>query len=384
MKYNNLNIICKTTNKCNANCTYCFDKITHGKFNSVISYDILIEAFTKFCKWTENLDWTWHGGEPLLMDIKLFDKVMNKFYQIAEREQTNISFSMQSNGILLNEEWEQILDKYNISFGLSYDGYTNKRSRGYELNKLSYLDANGIILIINKSNVDLLWENYYQFNRDNKNVNFNFNFSVDNKSFLGDNIYAIKRFRDFILKYIDDKDAVECGGERTANELIKLALGYMPNVCNYDNCFKSNILSLNTNGDIYKCDETEHEELKIINISQCNNIDDIFKNEKYLKLQNKWLNINNNKKCNVCEYNNIICNRGCLARSLVETNLTVPYSLHCLLLKELIPVVFEKLSDLSPEEFVNLNPNVKNLLIQNHYIPISILEKAKETINVLY
>ena len=55
-----------------------------------------------------------------------------------------------------------------------------------------------------------------------------------------------------------------------------------------------------------------------------------------------------------------------------------------LLLKELIPVVFEKLSDLSPEEFVNLNPNVKNLLIQNHYIPISILEKAKETVNVLY
>ncbi len=112
--------------------------------------------------------------------------------------------------------------------------------------------------------------------------------------------------------------------------------------------------------------------------------DDIFKNEKYLKLQNKWLNINNNKKCNVCEYNNIICNRGCLARSLVETNLTVPYSLYCLLLKELIPVVFEKLSDLSPEEFVNLNPNVKNLLIRNHYIPISILEKVKETINVLY
>lgn len=71
-----------------------------------------------------------HGGEPLLMRKKEFEYICTKIKNgIAEI--CNLSFVLQTNGMLVDHEWISIFSKFNISIGVSLDGpeHINDRNR---------------------------------------------------------------------------------------------------------------------------------------------------------------------------------------------------------------------------------------------------------------
>ncbi|XVN43535.1 MAG: radical SAM protein [Candidatus Rickettsia vulgarisii] len=62
-----------------------------------------------------------HGGEPLLYGINEFDNLCNTLISNLSSK-VKLNFSVQTNGLLINEKWISIFKKYSIDLGISIDG----------------------------------------------------------------------------------------------------------------------------------------------------------------------------------------------------------------------------------------------------------------------
>ena len=63
----------------------------------------------------------WQGGEPMLMGLDFFHKAVDlmKYYGQSGKQVSN---GLQTNGIMLDDEWCQFLRQYNFLVGVSIDG----------------------------------------------------------------------------------------------------------------------------------------------------------------------------------------------------------------------------------------------------------------------
>ncbi|HBA55675.1 MAG TPA: anaerobic sulfatase maturase, partial [Syntrophorhabdus aromaticivorans] len=62
----------------------------------------------------------WQGGEPTLLGIDFFKRVIELQRPFTRRK--TITNSLQTNGSLLTDEWCDFLKKYNFMVGISLDG----------------------------------------------------------------------------------------------------------------------------------------------------------------------------------------------------------------------------------------------------------------------
>lgn len=113
--------------KCNIDCQYCFylhkENLLHQPKQPKMD-DETLDAFIK--SYIESQDgeqivFSWQGGEPTLLGLDYFRKVveLQKKYQ---PKGTRIENDLQTNGILLNDEWCEFLHANNFLVGLSIDG----------------------------------------------------------------------------------------------------------------------------------------------------------------------------------------------------------------------------------------------------------------------
>jgi uncharacterized protein len=88
--------------------------------------DAVAEAIRRHCD-EENIPTfllELHGGEPLLFGIRRMKQMLQTMVDVVGIDR--IRFSIQTNGLLLNEEWVDLFSEYNISVGISIDGPTNQ------------------------------------------------------------------------------------------------------------------------------------------------------------------------------------------------------------------------------------------------------------------
>ena len=69
---------------------------------------------------TPVVDFVWQGGEPTLLGIDFFRRVIDLQKPFAKRK--TITNSLQTNGTLLTPEWCRFLKKHNFMVGISLDG----------------------------------------------------------------------------------------------------------------------------------------------------------------------------------------------------------------------------------------------------------------------
>lgn len=116
-------------NECNLSCEYCLqhdivnDQVQHNINEDVISY---IEKNAE--QQDQPIDVRFYGGEPLLF----FDSIR---YFVEKLHDKNIVFSTISNGKLLTQEVVDFVNKYNINFGISWDGKNVATTRHYDVIK---------------------------------------------------------------------------------------------------------------------------------------------------------------------------------------------------------------------------------------------------------
>ena len=112
---------------CNLDCTYCYylhKETLLGSSSKFQISDEILEAHIR--QYIEGQDasevvFTWQGGEPTLLGIEFYEKVIelqNKY----KRPNQGIENDLQTNGTLLDEEWAKFLRRHNFLVGLSIDG----------------------------------------------------------------------------------------------------------------------------------------------------------------------------------------------------------------------------------------------------------------------
>jgi uncharacterized protein len=111
---------------CNLNCEYCFYLEKQALFGVNEKYrmtDKVLSAFiTNYIKSqpTPVVEFVWQGGEPTLLGVDFFKRVIELQRPFAR--QKTITNSLQTNGTLLTDEWCAFLKKNNFMVGLSLDG----------------------------------------------------------------------------------------------------------------------------------------------------------------------------------------------------------------------------------------------------------------------
>lgn len=110
---------------CNLDCNYCYyrDKaeIYSGSMPRM-SEELLEEYIKQYLSSVaqKQVTFCWHGGEPLMAGMQFFKKAME--LQRKYRGDKEIENTLQTNGLLLNEEWCALFRDNNFLIGISLDG----------------------------------------------------------------------------------------------------------------------------------------------------------------------------------------------------------------------------------------------------------------------
>lgn len=125
-----LEVILKTVERCNINCSYCYffqgeDK-SYKNHPPFITWNT-IENLTKFLiegiqqLQIKSIQIDLHGGEPTLQKKTDFDRMCQHFRSYLD-PLIELSLALQTNATLIDEEWIQLFSKHRVLIGISIDG----------------------------------------------------------------------------------------------------------------------------------------------------------------------------------------------------------------------------------------------------------------------
>lgn len=112
--------------RCNLRCTYCYylDKQEWAMdADSPVMSETLLKKFIKeylAAQTTSNIQFTWHGGEPLLRPLAFYQQALE--WQQHYGRGLHIENCLQTNGTLLTDEWCRFLHDHHFLVGISIDG----------------------------------------------------------------------------------------------------------------------------------------------------------------------------------------------------------------------------------------------------------------------
>ena len=124
---------------CNLDCHYCYYLKKEQLYPNTKSFRMSDSVLEKYiaqhieaCP-TEMIRFSWHGGEPTLLGLDFYRKVV-AFQRKHQPAGKKISNGMQTNGMLLNEDWCRFFAQEEFSMGLSVDG-PREMHDGYRVTK---------------------------------------------------------------------------------------------------------------------------------------------------------------------------------------------------------------------------------------------------------
>ena len=313
-------IVLKTNNSCDLKCTYCYDESNNSKPFRTLDLDNVYSTLKQLVDYSKknrisNLNLIWHGGEPLLMGIDYYSKIVNM------QKDFNFDFSnlIQTNATHLNLEWVDFFRKNNFKIGVSFDGSVTANNihrqktdivikniellNQYsiypslicvisDLNFLHYNEMFDFLKTIKTEYTDLIpcYENNGRYSLSNSNYKI-FMKSMFDLWWNSDRKLNIRFFHNIV-------DKMQC----------KVAFSDFITCSLTGRC--GEIISINSDQKVYFCDclpkETRYQ---IGLLSQ--GFDNIGENSNYnaLKLSNDFTH----KDCLECNFLNI-CGKGCLTR----------------------------------------------------------------------
>jgi len=111
---------------CNMDCEYCYyleKSVLYPTRKSFKMSDELLDRFVESyiqCQTTPFVQFTWHGGESLLRGLDFYKKAIKLQRQYGGGRE--IANCIQTNGLLLNDEWCRFFKDNNFLVGISLDG----------------------------------------------------------------------------------------------------------------------------------------------------------------------------------------------------------------------------------------------------------------------
>jgi uncharacterized protein len=133
------NYILKSTSFCNINCSYCYifnvKDTTFRNKAKVMPLEVLERAASQMSELAvqqgvKNISVTFHGGEPMLAGMEWFQQAISHLKDCA-KDKHGLRLSMQTNAILIDDAWLDLIEQHRIGIGVSLDGppHINDRAR---------------------------------------------------------------------------------------------------------------------------------------------------------------------------------------------------------------------------------------------------------------
>ena len=314
---------------CNMRCRYCFynDVINHRKIKSygIMTEDTMYALINEALDYDDNTDITFafQGGEPTLAGLTFFESFVK--YVNRNLKNQKIHYVLQTNGILLNEEWCDFFKSNNFLIGVSLDGFKSmhnyfRKNAVYEdtfkqvfksINMLKKKQVDFNILTVLTSSIAKHPQKLFNFYKAN-NLKYiqlipclpgleenHTDFSLDPRQFT----YFYKNFFDLWLKEYEQGNYISV---ILFDNLIAMFAGYHPHQCGMlGYCSPQYVIE--SNGDVFPCD------FYVLDQYRCGNI----KYDTITSLTNSIPMINFRaesrrecKKCIDCSFKKI-CNRNC-------------------------------------------------------------------------
>lgn len=328
-------LVIHVANACNLKCKYCY--ANGGNYKSDESFltknqaDKILDKFFNEFDVIEGIQF--FGGEPLL-NLELIEYICEKINLINKKRNTKTILGLITNGTLINDDFINIVKKYNIHITISYDGnkYVNDLLRVYPnglgtsdiiLNNLSKLKSE-------TGQPELIEGTYTQYHVDNNisvlDIVKHINDSIPDTplhlvpaggdsscDFALKNLEAFKDIKTLFKENIDTKDTVFTYSlfQRIVNSISNKEYG-----SDYICSAGIGTLSVSVEGDVYPCFMfTDMKDVLLGNV----NDENLFISKKYIDRLQKMHDFNlklNNDKCNKC-FINTLCT-SCLGSNLLN------------------------------------------------------------------
>jgi len=317
-----ITLIVKVVSTCNLACRYC-DADTYS--NLRMSLDTISQIIKKALNYADHVEFIWHGGEPLLMGIQFYEKVV-ELQKRYRREGQTIVNTLQTNGTLISQEWVDFFKANDFHVGVSLDGppevhnanriFRNGQGsfeqvmRGIRLLKENGVKF-GVLAVITKETVRLGAKRFLDFFIENGI--FSIGILPQRPALNIGRTDALPReeFEKFATELFDywyslDDPRIRI---REFDAILSRILGARSGFCIFSGDCVGRFLGITPDGDVYHCDEFMFDErYKLGNVRE-QTFEEMLNpmNPKLLRIR---LETEGTKKSISCKYSKI-CNYGC-------------------------------------------------------------------------
>lgn len=313
---------------CNLDCAYCFYldreadpyKSLPGRRMSGETLERLVDTYLFYSY--PNSTFAFQGGEPTLAGLPFFQQLV-KFQEQYGRDGQNISNSMQTNAVLLDEDWCELFKRYHWLLGVSLDGPEDihdlyRYNKGGQPTWRKVMDAVAllqreevefnILCVLSQANVDRPRE-VYKFFRGLGIDNIQYiplaEFEPDGRPMPF--TISAEQYGRFLCETFDvwwpDRRKVRV---RFFDNIAEALAGQKPGNCQMHETCDSYVV-VEYNGDIYPCDFFVERDWKLGNINLDSWAEVARRARRYSFAAKKTIG---HPECQVCEYASI-CHGGC-------------------------------------------------------------------------
>ncbi len=303
---------------CNLSCEYCFYNRVHDLYPGSSKKMSALDEETIICNTLSanamHNSFCWQGGEPMLMGIDFFRDAV-EFQKRYSQPGQIIENSIQTNGVLINEEWCRFFLKENFLVGISLDGpkdihdFYRKKNDGSGsfddvMKSISMMKKFGvefnILCLLTDRNIKFPVE-LYNFFRSH-----GFNFIQFINCFENDAAGDLKKISvrgeetgEFYIRLFDQwyRNDFSDVSIRFFEDILMYYVDGVKASCCYNNICSSYIVVEN-NGDCYPCDFYVYEKWNIGNLAN-SSIQSVLKNPQRAKFASLKSNIS--EECRKCD-----------------------------------------------------------------------------------
>ncbi|WP_318493600.1 radical SAM protein [Photobacterium leiognathi] len=325
-------VICKPTRACNADCDFCSSPPYDVNQWSIEDFKFYFDKLSPSL--TDNCMWIWHGGEPMLMGVEFYKSAC----EYARTIKPNIRFSMQTNLLLYNDDWKDIiLDIFDGSLSTSYDPDEQDRtikgnSEIYNKRFLKKLDQSmrdGIYPMVigtfsadSIGSADLLYdlslEYEYELGRGFPiRLNYRYPAGRESSELISGNLLSPSQYGAMLLR-LYDKWIVDLPNFTITplDQMFNRVVGVDSNRCPWLNNCGGRFLGLEPNGDVYNCSDFAdlREQKYCFGNLKVNSLQEIFSSDAMRLIRHRRVDVPDS--CRTCSHYSE-CQGGCVRDSVL-------------------------------------------------------------------
>lgn len=287
---------------CNLKCKYCYylekQEMYKDEPHPLMS-DEMLEIFIRNYIQSQTMmdvNFTWHGGEPLMRTIDFYRKALKLQQRYADGHR--ILNCIQTNGTLLDDAWCEFFSRNNFLVGISIDGPQEfhdeyRRNKGGAptwfkvMQGINLLKKHGVewnaMAVVNDFNADYPID-FYRFFRDElkcEYLQFTPIVERDVEGVVTDFSVTPDQWGNFLCKVFDEWVCNDMGEifVQIFDATLANWVGEEPGVCTLaKNCGHAG--AMEWNGDVYSCDHFVFPQYKLGNIRTTSLLEMMYSNEQ--------------------------------------------------------------------------------------------------------